>query len=158
PPICPGVDQGTAEVADVRHVTVRQLVGGRGEPVPQAAVPDRPRDVRPRGGGALLALVLEGAPDQRGVQRVHVGARVGDDEVLATGLPDQPRIVPVEGDVLTDRPPQQLEGLRRPGEVDSGQVGMADRKSTRLNSSHVKSSYAAFGLKKKPCNSPGATT
>src|SRR5690606_41414030 len=29
------------------------------------------------------------------------------------------------------------------------EVGVADRKSTRLNSSHVKSSYAVFRLKKK---------
>src|SRR5690554_7542667 len=30
-----------------------------------------------------------------------------------------------------------------------------DRKSTRLNSSHVRSSYAVFGLKKKRQTSPG---
>src|SRR5690606_39349873 len=29
-----------------------------------------------------------------------------------------------------------------------------DRKSTRLNSSHVKISYAVFCLKKKPCTTP----
>src|SRR5690606_39553558 len=33
--------------------------------------------------------------------------------------------------------------------VDSGTVASPDRKSTRLNSSHVKISYAVFCLKKK---------
>src|SRR5690606_40345439 len=31
---------------------------------------------------------------------------------------------------------------------------LGDRKSTRLNSSHVKISYAVFCLKKKRCNNP----
>src|SRR5690606_18239882 len=35
--------------------------------------------------------------------------------------------------------------------------GAQDRKSTRLNSSHVKSSYAVFCLKKKSCVGPGPT-
>src|SRR5690606_40436861 len=41
--------------------------------------------------------------------------------------------------------------LRRPGDVGLNFInGMgADRKSTRLNSSHVKNSYAVFCLKKK---------
>src|SRR5690606_4695483 len=33
--------------------------------------------------------------------------------------------------------------------VEDGATGLLDRKSTRLNSSHVKSSYAVFCLKKK---------
>src|SRR5690625_6363522 len=40
----------------------------------------------------------------------------------------------------------------QPGEVHAGFIGagsFADRKSTRLNSSHVASSYAVFCLKKK---------
>src|SRR3989442_5415458 len=32
-------------------------------------------------------------------------------------------------------------------------LGMTDRKSTRLNSSHVRISYAVFCLKKKKCHS-----
>src|SRR5690606_41984549 len=35
-----------------------------------------------------------------------------------------------------------------------GGPGAADRKSTRLNSSHVKISYAVFCLKKKRCKPP----
>src|SRR5690606_39580073 len=33
----------------------------------------------------------------------------------------------------------------------TGHIGLEDRKSTRLNSSHVKISYAVFCLKKKTC-------
>src|SRR5690606_41280844 len=42
-------------------------------------------------------------------------------------------------------------GLRRTTSPEPGQalLGDADRKSTRLNSSHVKISYAVFCLKKK---------
>src|SRR5690554_7105054 len=34
-------------------------------------------------------------------------------------------------------------------EFEAGKLGLADRKSTRLNSSHVRISYAVFCLKKK---------
>src|SRR3989442_7398416 len=36
----------------------------------------------------------------------------------------------------------------------AGAVGRGDRKSTRLNSSHVRISYAVFCLKKKSCYFP----
>src|SRR5690606_27691910 len=39
--------------------------------------------------------------------------------------------------------------------LTAGIVAILDRKSTRLNSSHVKSSYAGFCLKKKNTNQPG---
>ena len=61
--------------------------------------PDASRDVRPRGGRALLPLVLERAPDQGRSQHVRVGARVRQHEVLAAGLPDEPRVGPVAVDV-----------------------------------------------------------
>src|SRR5690606_41940147 len=38
---------------------------------------------------------------------------------------------------------------KRPGQAAAAAAGGADRKSTRLNSSHVKISYAVFCLKKK---------
>ena len=50
------------------------------------------RHVGARGGGALLALVLERTADHRRAQHVRVGRGVGQDEVLATGLADQPRV------------------------------------------------------------------
>src|SRR5690606_40649205 len=34
-------------------------------------------------------------------------------------------------------------------DIHPGSTGSSDRKSTRLNSSHVKNAYAVFGLKKK---------
>src|SRR5215813_14884755 len=37
----------------------------------------------------------------------------------------------------------------RPGRPDAGRFDPRDRKSTRLNSSHVRNSYAVFCLKKK---------
>src|SRR5207302_10108916 len=40
-------------------------------------------------------------------------------------------------------------GRRRPGRAARRRHSAADRKSTRLNSSHVKISYAVFCLKKK---------
>src|SRR5690625_7402984 len=41
------------------------------------------------------------------------------------------------------------------GEVDGEAVGVVDRKSTRLNSSHVAISYAVFCLKKKNWTNDG---
>src|SRR5690606_41974285 len=40
-------------------------------------------------------------------------------------------------------------GRSRPAAATAASEGTADRKSTRLNSSHVKTSYAVFCLKKK---------
>src|SRR5690349_24214684 len=40
--------------------------------------------------------------------------------------------------------------------VAAGYVASLDRKSTRLNSSHVEISYAVFCLKKKTTNSPAS--
>src|SRR6266496_5864753 len=40
-------------------------------------------------------------------------------------------------------------GRARPGRARTPRPGRGDRKSTRLNSSHVESSYAVFCLKKK---------
>src|SRR5690554_7675172 len=44
---------------------------------------------------------------------------------------------------------KHLSGLRTHGLVKRRQEGNIDRKSTRLNSSHVRISYAVFCLKKK---------
>src|SRR3712207_6958167 len=44
-----------------------------------------------------------------------------------------------------------LQGLRRLFALDA-ETGRVDRKSTRLNSSHAKISYAVFCLKKKKIN------
>src|SRR5690349_23497363 len=57
----------------------------------------------------------------------------------------------------TDRPPAETGEIKATGGSSTGlggsggkkQTGGADRKSTRLNSSHVESSYAGVCLKKK---------
>src|SRR5690606_42074243 len=57
----------------------------------------------------------------------------------------------------TDRGSQYAAGRYRQALTNHGFVGsMGDRKSTRLNSSHVKISYAVFCLKKKN-KAPGTT-
>src|SRR5690606_40076152 len=77
--------------------------------------------------------------------------------------PDRSAVVPAESDghdVRTGRADQVLGALQRDGVHPVGQRRQAwgrgrltkvdrDRKSTRLNSSHVKISYAVFCLKKK---------
>ena len=45
---------------------------------------------------------------------------MGEDEVLAAGLTDNARVVPVKGDVVADRLPYPLEDRGRPGEVHAG--------------------------------------
>src|SRR5690606_41393953 len=49
------------------------------------------------------------------------------------------------------RDPLARRQLLKPAPVHRQQLQRLDRKSTRLNSSHVKISYAVFCLKKKNC-------
>src|SRR5207253_10927888 len=53
-----------------------------------------------------------------------------------------------------DRPPRSCPRPRAPRRIprEVGALARADRKSTRLNSSHVAISYAVFCLKKKKHN------
>src|SRR5690606_41228638 len=74
---------------------------------------------------------------------------------LHDALPICPRqldqhLPPLDGEHpgLVHQPPA-LVGPPHPGLVRRGRQCLRDRKSTRLNSSHVKSSYAVFCLKKK---------
>src|SRR5690606_25769230 len=121
---------------------------------------DRDEDdqARPRGGpeGVVGELPLDRGGDLSGLDGV-ADAEAGDDaedrereaEDLAERAPD------ALGEV-----PHRTAGLLASG-VDSavfdaqerlGVLGGQDRKSTRLNSSHVKISYAVFCLKKKKRN------
>src|SRR5690606_41512871 len=52
------------------------------------------------------------------------------------------------GRIYGYRPGESRRTVAKPGQSDAGRVS-PDRKSTRLNSSHVKISYAVFCLKKK---------
>ena len=84
------------------------------------------RDVGARGRRALLALVLERTAYQRRPQHRRVGRRVGDDEVLAAGLADEPGIAAVGGEVVGDALPELLEDPGRAGEVDAGELGVGE--------------------------------
>src|SRR5204863_7946969 len=58
---------------------------------------------------------------------------------VVTGIPSRRK----------DSGPLQFQSLDRRGPESLRREGMPDRKSTRLNSSHVEISYAVFCLKKK---------
>lgn len=75
------------EVPKVGDVADADLLDGGRQAVAQTR-PERPGDVGARGGGALLALVFEGAADHAREQRIGIRAGVGDDEVLAARLAD----------------------------------------------------------------------
>ena len=122
----PVVDDRAHEVGQVGDVAHRERVGLGGELVAQPR-PDAARHVGARGGRALLPLVLERAADEGRPQHVEVGARVGDDEVLAAGLADDARVGAVAVDVLADLAPELVEHRGRAGEVDAGEVGVGER-------------------------------
>src|SRR5690606_40653797 len=75
----------------------------------------------------------------------HAGARPGQ---LADGAGRGARDVHAAVRAL-DAPGLRPLGAARAGGGRGGGRGRPDRKSTRLNSSHVKISYAVFCLKKK---------
>ena len=111
-----------AEIADVAH----------GDPghlglEPRADLrPEVGRRVDARARRALLALVLESAPDDGRRHHVGIGRRVHEDEVLAAGLPHDPRVRAVAVDVVADRAPHAVEDRCGAREVDAGEVGMRD--------------------------------
>src|SRR5690606_42018735 len=67
------------------------------------------------------------------------------DELADHGLAHHRVVLDDEYGLAPDGPFEGLGGTRRFG----GRTARPDRKSTRLNSSHVKISYAVFCLKKK---------
>src|SRR4029077_7797251 len=116
------VDDGPHEVGEVADVAHLQLLDLVGEPVAQCR-PEVRGGVDPRGGRAFLSLVFERAADDRGRDGVDVGGGVGDDEVLPTGLADDPRGVAVLTDLRADRLPHRVEDARRAGDVTPGDAG-----------------------------------
>src|SRR5207249_8175496 len=91
------------------------------------------------------------------------GGQHGDVIVVLEQLPQAGRAVPGERVFDVDRAPQAVHVARRIRSRDAppagprlprvlergGELFLIDRKSTRLNSSHVSISYAVFCLKKK---------
>src|SRR5437660_8910122 len=77
-----------------------------------------------------------------------------DDDTLPMPSPALPQMSPDELAQRLDRgEPLQLLDIRASERVAQGAVSLGDRKSTRLNSSHVAISYAVFCLKKKKIES-----
>src|SRR5690606_39509299 len=104
---------------------VGELLGAEG------GLGQAPREVDP----PVPAEALRGEPD---VGRANLDGEVGEDGVAA---PDEgaPQL---DGVAVAADPAVEVGDRRR-------RAGELDRKSTRLNSSHVKISYAVFCLKKK---------
>src|SRR5690606_40688907 len=82
-------------------------------------------------------------------RRVHADAALEDLAVIADVLDDTGGEVGGQAETCIERGGAAVRLDRETEETpDLGVVGV-DRKSTRLNSSHVKISYAVFCLKKK---------
>src|SRR5690606_42066346 len=88
--------------------------------------------------GAIYAVSLHDALPICQLAAQHGEARAAH---LGRGLSVQPAVRHAQVHVVADL---EVEPARLPPAVD-----LEDRKSTRLNSSHVKISYAVFCLKKK---------
>src|SRR5690606_39747787 len=68
------------------------------------------------------------------------------------GSHEHPHPADPSEDAVSPEQVEAAEAARRAAEQAQAADAQADRKSTRLNSSHVKISYAVFCLKKKnPC-------
>src|SRR5207249_10320590 len=125
-----------------------------------------PEDGRSRAGGCTIVLALSGAVKARaGARRSAIlgpdGPREGTDRERGRGSRDPGRAMVGAGDPARAHAPDRRSGgqagcglplLQRRGPGGTLQLGghdELDRKSTRLNSSHVSISYAVFCLKKK---------
>ena len=70
------------------------------------------------------ALVLERAAHERDGERVGLGGRMCEDEILAAGFADETRIRFVARDALADAAPDRLEDRRRAREMDAREIWM----------------------------------
>ena len=130
----PPVDHRAHEVPEIGHVAHPDVADHRDDPLAHLG-PERVGDVRAGRGAALLPLVLVGAPHHRHRERLDVGARVRDDEVLAAGLADDPGIARVAREVLADRLPETLEHRGGAGEVDAGEPAVGQQHPAHLDRS-----------------------
>src|SRR5690554_7693593 len=70
-------------------------------------------------------------------------------ELIASENFVSPQVMEAMGSVMTNKYAEGLPGARYYGGCQIVDQSERDRKSTRLNSSHVRISYAVFCLKKK---------
>src|SRR3989442_15412212 len=76
---------------------------------------------------------------------LHAGITVGDEPERDTSRPQALE----RGEGVGEERPRGTSAVGEVGRHPRGQAVAEDRKSTRLNSSHVRISYAVFCLKKK---------
>src|SRR5690606_41182320 len=76
-----------------------------------------------------------------GIEAAHQARMAGYEYLAVVGRDGRGRKLVGE---LQGRPPVDLHGIGRGGYAQNLAVHRLDRKSTRLNSSHVKISYAVF--------------
>ena len=119
------VDHGRHERVELLHVADLQRGGVLLEQRLHLR-PDARGNERARAGGALLALELERAADDRRREWLDIGSIVGEDEVLAARLADKAGIVGIGCDILADLLPHALENGGRAGEVEACHLGVAD--------------------------------
>src|SRR5690606_40637856 len=132
----------------------RKTISRRARPGPAPGERERPGTIGLR---AFHAATGEGVPGTLvvaavaavGILRVVVAAARGMVAVLGLRAPPGPVPVGRQGRVAADRHPEPVARLPLAGRNRRGGRRGRDRKSTRLNSSHVKISYAVFCLKKK---------
>ncbi len=122
-----GVDDGADEVGEV----VGQANGQLPRFLDQAGFelrPERGGDVGAGGGGAFLALVLEGAADGVDDGVFDVGAAVDEVEVLAAGFADDARVALVGGvlDAGGDLGEERAEDGGAAGVVQGGELGVGE--------------------------------
>src|SRR5690625_6264211 len=88
---------------------------------------------------AMAARIAQDIPEG-----AFVNLGIGAPTLVANHLPEDEEII-----LHTENGLLGMGGAPAPDQVDPDQAARSDRKSTRLNSSHVAISYAVFCLKKK---------
>jgi hypothetical protein len=120
------VDHRGREVGKISDVAHAQIFGGLDQLLTHR-VPNAARNVCPGRGGTFLPGVLERSADQRRTHHIRIRAGMSNHKVFAAGLPHEPGIGAIAGNVGADALPQMLKGLRRASEVDAGKITMTQR-------------------------------